>query len=879
MNKGYAVYCDADPYFYDAPHRTADRTGAARSRYAAASSPVPQGWQRHESGDWLALRPADADLPAQGWKIHVSACLDNAESVLDRVWRHCVAGGTAFKFVPSRYLLHQRNAKYADRAGSGKFVTVYPADEAEFERLVGELSELLAGEPGPHILSDLRIGEGPVHVRYGGFTRRDCYDADGELRPAVSGPDGVLVPDLRGPVFRIPEWVDPPAFLRPHLDARSAVTVTGMPYTVESALHFSNGGGVYLARDTRTGVRVVLKEARPHAGLAADGADAVTRLHRERRALERLSGLDCTPEVLDHLTVGEHHFLVLEHIDGKPLNTFFARRHPLIEADPGERRLAEYTDWALDVHARVERAVAEVHARGVVFNDLHLFNIMVRDDDSVALLDFEAAHHVDEAGRQIVANPGFVAPADRRGVAVDRYALACLRLALFLPLTSLLAVDRQKAAHLAEVVAEQFPVDRAFLDAAVDEITRVDRSTRVHRAPAVRRPAGPVAPVRPDDWPRSRDSMAAAIRASATPSRTDRLFPGDIAQFATAGGGLAFAHGAAGVLYALTESGAGRDEDGEQWLLERTKRPPSGMPLGFHDGLAGLAWTLERLGHRDRALDLAELLLDQPLDHLGPDLHGGTAGVGLALESLAATTGQAALHSAALHCAELAADGLRGEGVQADRAGRGRARAGLLYGGAGRALLFLRLFEHTRDSAFLDLARDALRQDLARCVRGAGGALQVDEGWRTMPYLGAGSVGIGMVLDDYLAHRADEEFARAANEIVAAAQAMFYAQPGLYRGVAGMVLHLGRTTATAPGTGPGAVRRQLDALSWHAMSYGDRLAFPGEQMMRLSMDLSTGTAGCLLAVASVLGDAPAGLPFLPPPRRNGGPLTRPHQEP
>ncbi|MDH6214474.1 class III lanthionine synthetase LanKC [Streptomyces pseudovenezuelae] len=864
MNKGYAVYCDADPYFYDAPHRTVSRTGAGRSRYAAASSPVPEGWQRNESGDWLALRPVDSDLPAQGWKIHVSACLDNAESVLDRVWRHCVAGGTAFKFVPSRYLLHQRNAKYADRAGSGKFITVYPADEAEFERLVGELSDLLAGEPGPHILSDLRIGDGPVHVRYGGFTRRNCYDADGELQPAVTGPDGVLVPDLRGPVFRVPDWVSPPSFLRPHLDARSAVTVAGLPYTIESALHFSNGGGVYLARDNRTGERVVLKEARPHAGLAADGADAVTRLHRERRALERLSGLDCTPEVLDHLTVGEHHFLVLEYIDGKPLNTFFARRHPLIEADPGERRLAEYTAWALDVHARVERAVEDVHARGVVFNDLHLFNIMIRDDDSVALLDFEAAHHVDEPGRQTVANPGFVAPSDRRGVGVDRYALACLRLALFLPLTSLLAVDRRKAAHLADVVADQFPVDRAFLDAAVDEITRVDG------APSARGPAGPVVPVRPGDWPRSRDSMAEAVRASATPSRTDRLFPGDIAQFATAGGGLAFAHGAAGVLYALAESGAGRDEDGEQWLLERTKQPPSGMPLGFHDGLAGIAWTLDRLGHRDRALDLTELLLDQPFDQLAPDLHSGTAGLGLALDSLAVTTGEAALHSAALRCAELAA-----AGMPAGRGAPGRPRAGLLHGAAGRALLFLRLFERTGDRALLDLARDALRQDLARCVRGAGGALQVDEGWRTMPYLGAGSVGIGMVLDDYLAHREDAEFAGARNEIVAAAQAMFYAQPGLYRGVAGMVLYLGRTTATTPGTGPEAVRRQLDALSWHAMSYGDRLAFPGEQMMRLSMDLSTGTAGCLLAVASVLGDSPAGLPFLPPLRRSSGPRLGP----
>ncbi|MGV9938518.1 class III lanthionine synthetase LanKC [Streptomyces sp. NPDC003401] len=863
MNKGYAVYCDADPYFYDAPYRTAPRTGSGRSRYAAASAPVPAGWQRNESGDWLALRPVDADLPDQGWKIHVSACLDNAESVLDRVWRHCVAGGTAFKFVPSRYLLHQRNAKYADRAGSGKFITVYPADEARFEQLAGELSALLAGEAGPHILSDLRLGDGPVHVRYGGFTRRNCYDANGELRPAVTGPDGELVPDLRGPVFRVPEWVSPPAFLRPHLDARSAVTVADLPYTIESALHFSNGGGVYLARDTRSGERVVLKEARPHAGLAADGADAVTRLHRERRALERLSGLECTPEVLDHLTVGEHHFLVLEHIDGKPLNTFFARRHPLIEADPGAERLAEYTAWALDVHARVERAVEDVHARGVVFNDLHLFNIMLREDGSVALLDFEAAHQVGEPGRQTVANPAFVAPSDRRGTAVDRYALACLRLALFLPLTSLLALDRRKAAHLADVVAEQFPVDRAFLDAAVEEIT-----ADAAGAPSVRPAAGPFVPVRPGDWPRSRESMAAAIHASATPSRTDRLFPGDIAQFATAGGGLAFGHGAAGVLYALAESGAPRSEDGEQWLLERTKQPPSGMPLGFHDGLAGIAWTLERLGHRDRALDLTELLLDQPFDHLAPDLHSGTAGLGLALDSLAAATGEAAPHAAALRCADLAV-----RGAPAGSGNPARPRAGLLHGATGAALLFLRLYERTGDCALLDLARDALRRDLARCVRGAGGALQVDEGWRTMPYLGAGSVGIGMVLDDYLAHRDDEEFARARNEIVAAAQAMFYAQPGLYRGVAGMVLYLGRTAAAtagtaagaAPGTGPEALRRQLDALTWHAMSYRGHLAFPGEQMMRLSMDLSTGTAGCLLAVASVHGDTPAALPFLPPP--------------
>ncbi|MDN3292935.1 class III lanthionine synthetase LanKC [Streptomyces ficellus] len=872
MIKGYAAFCDADRHFYDAPYRlSAEGTDHRGTLYAAALAPVPEGWRRHRSGDWLALRPVDHTLPAQGWKIHVSACLDNAETILSRVADYCFARRVAFKFVPSRYLLHTRNAKYADRAAGGKFITVYPAGDEQCRQIADDLAELLAGEPGPYILSDLRWGDGPVHVRYGSFTRRHCYGDDGELCPAVEDPEGRLVPDLRGPVFQVPEWVTPPAFLRPHLDARAAVTVTGIPYSVDSALHFSNGGGVYVGHDRRTGEKVVLKEARPHAGLAADGADAVTRLRREQTALERLAGLPCTPEVRGAFVLGEHHFLAMEFIEGKPLNTFFARRHPMIEADPAPGALAEYTEWALRIHRLVEEAVDAVHARGVVFNDLHLFNIMVSEDESsVTLLDFEAAAHIDEGRRQTVANPAFVAPADRRGFAVDRYALACLRIALFLPLTSLLPLDPEKARHLADIAAADFPVPRGFLDEAVEEITGGGRGPgggerswipggERRQVPGGERPRGPYLPVEPGDWPRSRDSMVRAILASATPEREDRFFPGDIAQFTTAGGGLTFGYGAAGVLYALAETGAGRCGEAEEWLLRRTKEPESGTPIGFYDGLAGIAWTLDRLGHPERALELAEPALQLPWENIAPDLHSGLAGVGLALDALG-------LRDAALRCAGLVA-----------RALPGVSRAGLLHGASGAALLFLRLYERTGDTGLLDLAADALRRDLARCVRSAGGTLQVDEGWRTMPYLGAGSVGIGMVLDDYLAHRDDADFEEARHEIVRAAQATFYAQPGLFRGAAGMVLHLSRTTTPAPGADTAGVRRQIDALARHAVPYRGELAFPGEQMMRLSMDLATGTAGCLLALGSAASGGRTHLPFLPPSRRR--PTSRPHPGP
>ncbi|QNP67126.1 class III lanthionine synthetase LanKC [Streptomyces genisteinicus] len=870
MNTGYAVFCDADRHFYDAPHRLALAGTGDAALYRAAALPVPEGWTSRRTGDWLALRPKDRPLPAQGWKIHVSATLDNAERVLDAVRDHCLRHEVAFKFVPSRYLLHQRNAKYADRSGSGKFITVYPAGDDECERLATALADLLEGEPGPGILSDLRWGAGPVHLRYGSFTRRHCYDEQGELRPALEDASGTLVPDRRDPVFHVPDWVTLPPFLRPHLEARSAVTVRDMPYEVVRALHFSNGGGVYEAKHRQTGRRVVLKEARPWAGLAADGADAVTRLHRERDALQALSGLACTPEVLDDFTVGDHHFLVLEFVEGRPLNTFFARRHPLMEADPSAGALAEYTDWALRIHGLVARAVAEVHARGIVFNDLHLFNIMVSEDESsVVLLDFEAAQPAAQRGRQTVANPAFVAPAGRRGPDVDLYALACLRIALFIPLTSLFAVDRAKAAHLARVAAARFPVPPAFLDEAVREIERDPAAAAPVAAPSAG--AAPASagdrgdsvrfpPVEPGDWPRSGDSMVRAILASATPEREDRFFPGDIAQFATAGGGMSVGYGTAGILYALRESGAAPCPAAEERLLRRSRDPGSGTPLGFYDGIAGVAWTLQRLGHTEPALRLAEMLLSQDLDALAPDLHGGTAGIGLALDGLAAATGESALRDAASRCAELTAR----PSAAPPGAAPGRKRTGLLHGAAGRALLFLRLHERERDAALLDLAGEALHDDLTRCVRGVSGTLQVDEGWRTMPYLGAGSVGIGMVADDYLLHRRDDALDTARREILRAAQATFYAQPALFRGTAGMVLHLARTDAGGPGTTARDVRRQVDCLTWHAMSYQGHLAFPGEQMMRLSMDLATGTAGVLLALAAALGERSAHLPFLPP---------------
>lgn len=853
MDKRYEVYCLVDPLFYD----STSQVGEQPRDFEFGHAPVPEGWAASELEDWRVHNPVDAELPAQGWKVHVSACLGNAERVLAAVADYCRNRRIAFKFLRSPDALLLANAKYADRGSSGKFVTIYPADEAQLEAVLTELGEVLDGSAGPYVLSDLRWGQGPLYVRYGGFAERFCLSETGSWELAIEDPAGRLVPDRREPTFRLPEWVGLPAFLEPHLAARNSVKVDSLPYRIERALHFSNGGGLYLGQHIQTGAQVVLKEARPHAGLDVDGTDAVARLRREQEVLERLAGLDVVPAVHGSFTLGEHHFLALEFVDASPLQSAIVERYPLVELDADERAIAEYTSWALDMQAKLERAVDAIHDHGVVIGDLHPFNVLLRPDGRVVLVDFEIAAGIEEGRRQTLADPGFAAPRERTGFDIDRYALACLRLFFFLPLTTLLAIDRTKAAHFAAVISESFPVPAAFLDEAVQVIVGQPRARSSPPPPLALDPER-------DGWERIRASLAGAILASATPDRDDRLFPGDIEQFQT--GGLNIAHGAAGVLYTLDVTGAGRYPDHEEWLQRRATHPVSGTTrLGFYDGLHGVAYVLDHLGQRAEALKVLDICageLGGKWERLGLDLYGGLAGIGLNLAHFAAITGDPSLRSAAFDVAQTVADRLGDSDAVGKVSGGSHPHAGLMHGSAGPALLLLRLYEQVGQPVLLDLARTALRQDLRRCVVRDDGSMEVNEGWRTMPYLADGSVGIGLVLDHYLAHRNDDQFAEAAAGIRRAARSPFYVEPGLFHGRAGMILHLSQ--GCAPDT-EDVVADHIRRLAWHAIDYQGHTAFPGEELLRLSMDLATGTAGVLLAAGAALHPAPVHLPFLASP--------------
>src|SRR5690606_35205149 len=135
-----------------------------------------------------------------------------------------------------------------------------------------------------------------------------------------------------------------------------------------------------------------------------------------------------------------------------------------------------------------------------------------------------------------------------------------------------------------------------------------------------------------------------------------------------------------------------------------------------------------------------------------------------------------------------------------------------------------------------------------------------------------GGAGIALVADQVLAHRADPRLSEALPALARGAEPEFVIEPHLFAGRAGLLATpaslRGRRRGAEGTVGEGidpAVARHLARLHWHAMSYRGHIAFPGEQLRRLSMDLATGSAGILLALSAALDGNRGFLPFLAPP--------------
>jgi hypothetical protein len=323
-----------------------------------------------------------------------------------------------------------------------------------------------------------------------------------------------------------------------------------------------------------------------------------------------------------------------------------------------------------------------------------------------------------------------------------------------------------------------------------------------------------------------RSTLVREILRSATPARTDRLFPGT--------DGASLGTGAAGVLWALAEIGVDVPERLVDWLVARADELTG---PGLFDGASGAALALDRLGRHDDAARLWRWVDEAPLGRLDVSVSSGLAGLGLALLERAPIGDEDALMARLTQIA----------GELIVRLGACEHGSGLLEGGAGAALFLIHLYEITEDESLLGPAEAALLQDLGKLgwapLSGDGAAPL----WWQQPTLGQGSAGLAMVIREAMAHLDDRWLGDAAEWIATAAECYSPEEAGLDGGAAGVAMalwHLRRTPWDTP------VQRRA-VMGPHL----GRLGLLGGKVdvRRTGAGLRSGAAGTLLALEALMG--------------------------
>ncbi|MFD7162359.1 class IV lanthionine synthetase LanL [Streptomyces violascens] len=723
------------------------------ARILAQAEPTTP-WRVHHRDPWCMVTPVHHISRLQGWKLHVSATPVSAPQVLERAARVLVAHGCAFKFAATPAVAAEMNAVRAARAQSGKFLTAYPADDGQLRLLAEELDDRTRGLAGPAILSDRRYRpDSLVHYRYGCFARPRELNDEGFYEGRLRAPDGTSVADERNPWFAPPPWAGSP--FPPTASASSGrrrgdpVLLAGR-YLVKEAIRHSNRGGVYRARDERTGDTVLLKEARPHVGAGPDGRDARDWLRHEADVLRRLAPLGITPAVREVFEAGSHVFLAEDLIDGVNLQQWTADR---LRTGDGHVLVAEA--WSLA--RELAEMIGQLHAEGLVLRDFKPGNVVMTPEGRPVLVDLECAIPTGTPA-PVAGTRGFTAPEyleaavgpdavpPAPGPEADCFSLGATLLHVTTGISPVLAPDsppaRPTGERIALLVAEAAP-DIPALRALAPLITGLTRDGAgrwtLRRAGEYARTGerGQPTPFCPTPSLPSPDRLLAdglAFLADTMDPSQEYLWPGPPAL--PYGDPCNVQLGAAGVLAVLDravrcghEAVAPTLRTAAEWLGRRLAEPSRVLP-GLYFGRSGAAWALYEAATTlgDTALTERSIAyaLNIPLEGGNPDVCHGLSGAGLAQLHLWHATGDRRFAERAAQCADGVLRLLHdGPGVEWDASPDFRAElAGSACYGFGHGV--------AGNAAFLLAAgRDLDRPDLTDVAVGGGHALCAVAAWRS----------------------------------------------------------------------------------------------------------------------------------------------------
>lgn len=268
-------------------------------------------------------------------------------------------------------------------------------------------------------------------------------------------------------------------------------------YRVRRTLGRGGMGAVVEAFDPDVERRVAIKTVHPHLTGGEDREAYLERFRREAQATARCQHPNIV-SILEYGQDGKQVYLVMEYVDGIPLDRLLKQRRPGLKE-------------GLSIVVQLLRALDRAHAEGIVHRDVKPANVLVVGQEAplVKLTDFGIARMPDRSGLTqvggVIGTPDYMAPEQAFGLPCDaRTDLYAAGLVLH----ELLALAR---------VPEDVPRARVPRIPGLPPTARLDRQAPIPASfvPVVERA---IAPHAPDRFPSAR-AFGYALRTAATALR------------------------------------------------------------------------------------------------------------------------------------------------------------------------------------------------------------------------------------------------------------------------------------------------------------------------------------------------------------------------
>lgn len=372
---------------------------------------------KFEDSVWRYNRNRKPREPSQGWKLHISATILEACDLFERVAPFLIAENVQFKAPGSLDDLSNINCGLMHGYHQvGKFITIYPSTEKKAVRLAGRLHELTK-EFFPIFIpyDEQYLPESSVFYRYGGFSKIEVTDENGDTFLAIKNPSGEFVPDDR--LRAVPEWLSDPFLKNGNRREKTfAGTPLGTTYRIFRAITQRGKGGTYEAIDLSQPLPrlCIVKEGRKNGELGWNGQDGYFLVQNEFEVLKILKEkYDEVPEVFSSFEVYGDFYFAMEYVEGKTLKQIMI---------PRRRRFSIRKVLAFAVE--IAQIIEKIHRAGWVWNDCKPANLIVTKDRSLRPVDFENAFPVNGSAPFDWKTRGF--SKRTKGKTTDIYALGAV---------------------------------------------------------------------------------------------------------------------------------------------------------------------------------------------------------------------------------------------------------------------------------------------------------------------------------------------------------------------------------------------------------------------------------------------------------------------